>query len=98
MNNNALREFFLIHLENACERECPATQDAVDRLTAGMVAQSTGNRGRAAMAEVLTSVHFNLLNELLCASDRKSSRSSWSQADILLVTGKSRETWLKLAE
>lgn len=94
VTQEVLKNMFTRRLVASMDICCPAAQEAVDRIVAGMVAQSTGNRGRSAAAEVIQGPHFDLLTELLCASPRREPKCGWSQQDILLVTGYSRDTWL----
>jgi len=82
-----IRMGFAAAYEAACERECVATQDACNRLAADI------RGGRSELLSRLRSDTFrgyggevDGLHDLLMVA--------WKSADVLLVTGKTRDAWL----
>ncbi len=72
-------------IHNRMDEQCPATQDAIDRIVAG-----EGFRGRDGILESLP--HLTRLQLLA------SVQSAWNDGDLKLATGFSRDYWLGFIE
>lgn len=67
--------------------ECPAVQDAIDRLVEGEYF-----RGRSGMVEAMQSAMYR--RDYFCSA----LLSAWKPNDILLATGISKDNWLKILD
>jgi len=76
---------FIRCVTNGMDTECPATQDAVDRLVA-----AESFRGRKGMLEVLNTYS----RQDLC----RSLLEAWRDEDLSRATGFSRDYWLGVVE
>jgi hypothetical protein len=76
---------FAAVVEHRCDYECPAVQDAIDRLVKGQEF-----RGRNGMLEVLRGPHFTTLDF------NASLLSAWNPKDVELVTGHNIHWWVVL--
>lgn len=83
---NASGVFALI-VAGRCDYQCPAVQDAIDRLVEG---EAFGTRVR--MLEVLRSNAYTPLKFNF------SLLSAWKAKDIELVTGHAVDWWIELAD
>lgn len=81
------REAFAMTIEARLDYQCPAVQDAIDRLVAG-----EWFRSRSGMLEVLRSPNYSAVDF------NASLLSAWKAADIELVTSHTVDWWLALAE
>lgn len=75
---------FATCIRGRCERECCATQDAVDKLAAEF------GRGRAHFIDLLSRLTNTELNDLVLVA--------WARSPLKLATGRSRDEWLTLLD
>lgn len=76
---------FAKHITASMDTPCPATQDAIDRIVKG-----EEFRGRSGLIEAMNGPHYRPAD--FCSA----LLSAWTQEDIMLATGRSRDWWLDL--
>lgn len=76
-----IRDLFRACVAARCDLECPATQNAIDRLAA------ENGQDRARMLDWLTRVTAAELCDALMVA--------WGRAPLTLATGRPRDEWLK---